>query len=127
MAGVPRAVACYLILVCACWRGGGASETEVEEPAPKPRVKGATCAEVARNAHDVVERAEDKELAARATPLGELVERRCDADAWSMELRRCVAGAKTVDDASACDKLSTVAQRDAFARDLEAMIVQDAP
>jgi hypothetical protein len=122
---VSRWLVCFALALAACWRGGGASETEVEEPAPKPRVKGATCAEVARNAHAVVERAEDKELAARADPLGELVERRCDADAWSMELRRCVASAKTVDEASACDKLSTQAQRDAFAQDFELMFVRD--
>ncbi len=121
---MTRRLACLLVVLAACWRGGG-GEAEVEEPAPRPRVKGATCAEVARNAHAVVERAEDKQLAARARPLGELVERRCDADAWSMELRRCVAGAKTVDEASACDKLSTQAQREAFAQDFELMFVRD--
>jgi hypothetical protein len=114
----------FCLALAACWRGGNA-ETEVEEPAPKPRVKGARCDEVGANVEIILERAADKQLAARAKPLREVVERRCDADAWSMELRRCVAGAKTVDDASACDKLSTKAQRDAFAEDLEVMFVRD--
>ena len=54
-----------------------------------------------------------------------VVMRRCEADAWSMELRRCVAGSKTVEEATACDKLSTKRQRDAFAKDLEVMIVTE--
>jgi hypothetical protein len=113
-------------MLVACWRGGG-GETEAEEPV-RPRQKGASCAEVARNVHDIVAHAQDKELAKRATGLAELVERRCEADGWSMELRRCVAGAKTVEEASACDKLSTKEQRDAFAQDLEATIVtEDGP
>jgi hypothetical protein len=113
---------CLLVLLASCWRSSG--ETEAEEPVRR-REKGASCAEVARNAHAVVERAEDKQLAARATTLAELVERRCAADAWSMELRRCVAGAKTVDEAAACDKLSTKDQRKAFEQDLEATIVTE--
>jgi len=117
-------VAC-LVLVCGCWRGSG--EPEAEEPAP-PRVKGATCEEVAGNVHDVVERAEDKELATRAVLLGSIATQRCQADGWSMELRRCVAGAKHVDDARTCDKLATEAQRKAFAHDVEVMIVtEDGP
>ena len=115
--------ACLLVVLASCWRGG-AAETEAEEPL-RPRQKGATCAEVSRNAHDVVERAEDKQLAARATPLAELVERRCSADGWSIELRRCVTGAKTVDEATTCDKLATDEQRGAFAQDLEATIVTE--
>lgn len=112
-----------LVVLASCWRGG-ATEPEAEEPV-RPRQKGATCAEVSRNAHDLVERAEDKQLAARATALGELVERRCTDDGWSIELRRCVTGAKTVDEAATCDKLATDVQRGAFAQDLEATIVTE--
>jgi hypothetical protein len=123
---MSKLIAC-LIVIAACWRGGSQTEPEVEEPV-RPRVKGATCTEVARNARDVVERAADKQLAARATPLGELVQRRCEADAWSMELRRCVTAAKTVEEATECDELATDEQRNAFAADLEATIVtEDGP
>jgi hypothetical protein len=114
--------ACLLVVLASCWRGGG--ETEAEEPVT-PRQKGATCGEVSRNAHDLVERANDKQLAARATVLAELVERRCMGDGWSIELRRCVTGAKTVDEATSCDKLATPEQRNAFAQDLEATIVTE--
>jgi hypothetical protein len=72
-----------------------------------------------------LDRANDKQLAARAKVLAELVDRRCTADAWSIELRRCVAGAKTVDEATTCDKLATPEQRSAFADDLEATIVTE--
>jgi len=109
------------MLVCACWRGG---DTETEEP-DSPRVKGASCDEVSLNVLDVVLHAKDQELARRAPSLRTLVQRRCAADAWSMELRRCVAGSKTADEATACDKLSTKQQRDAFAHDLEVMIVTE--
>ena len=111
-----------IFALAGCWRGG--DQTEVEEPV-RPRVKGAKCDEVSGNVHDVIERADDKQLAARADGFAAVVLRRCNADAWSIELRRCVVSAKTVDDASACDKLSTKDQRDAFAEDLEVMLVTE--
>ena len=137
MARVSRTVACDLIYVpamvnalciaaclvlCACWRGSG--EPEADEPAA-PRVKGATCEEVGLNVLEVVLHAEDKELAARAMSLRAVVERRCAADAWSIELRRCVTGAKSVEDGRTCDKLATQQQRDAFAHDVEVMVVTE--
>ncbi|HEY5927889.1 MAG TPA: hypothetical protein VIV11_39655 [Kofleriaceae bacterium] len=117
-----RVAACCLVL-CACWRGSG--EPEADEPT-EARVKGATCEEVGLNVREVVRKAEDKELAARATALRTLVQRRCEADGWAIELRRCVAGAKSVDDGRTCrDKLATQQQRDAFAHDVEVMIVTE--
>jgi hypothetical protein len=89
------------------------------------RQKGASCEEVGRNAHVVVASAADQELAARAPALQALVERRCDEDQWSIELRRCAAGAKTLDDTRICDRLATQRQRDAFTHDLEVMIVNE--
>ena len=120
MANALRIAAC--LALCACWRGTG--EPEAEEPAA-PRVKGATCEEVGLNVLDVVLHAEDKELAARAMQLRSVIERRCAADAWSIELRRCVVGAKSVEDGRACETLATPEQRKAFAHDVEVMIVTE--
>ena len=124
MASVSRAAAAYLIvLATSCWRGNA---NEPAEPAPEAaEVKGASCEQSAQNAHDVIAKAEDEQLAARAAPLQAIVLRRCQTDGWSMELRRCVAGATTVDDATTCDKLATKPQRDAFAHDVELMVVED--
>jgi hypothetical protein len=119
---LTRAIACTLLVVAGCWRGG--AETEAEQPTRR-RVKGATCEQVSGNVHAVVANAEDKELAARAGALRDVVQRRCAADAWSIELRRCVASATTVDDARTCDNLATQQQRDAFADDVEVMIVSE--
>ena len=90
-----------------------------------PRVKGATCEEAGLNVLDVVLHAEDPELAKRAIALRGVVEHRCAKDSWSMELRRCVAGAKKVDDARLCDKLASQTQRDAFAHEVEVMVVTE--
>ncbi|HEY5946801.1 MAG TPA: hypothetical protein VIV40_14960 [Kofleriaceae bacterium] len=119
---MSRAAAVCLMLVTACWRGG---ETEAEEPEAAPRTKGASCDEVGLNVLDIVLHADDRELAKRAMPLRGVVQRRCVADAWSIELRRCVAGAKTVDDGRACDTLATQQQRDAFQHELDVMVVTE--
>ena len=126
MAGVSRAAAAYLIVtfvVASCWRGNASEPAEPVSEAPE--VKGASCEQCAQNAHDVIAKAQDEQLAARAAPLQAIVLRRCKTDGWSMELRRCVAGATTVDDATTCDKLATKPQRDAFAHDVEVMVVED--
>jgi hypothetical protein len=115
--------ALLLVVIAACWRG---SEPATEEPAlVQPRQRGATCEQVAANTRTVLAAGKDAELAARADGFGGIVLRRCTADEWSIELRRCVAGAKTVDDTDACRELATEPQRDAFERDLEVFAVQD--
>ena len=121
MADVSRAIAACLIVVCACWRGG---ENEAEEPG-SPRVKGATCEEVGLNALEVLLHAQDPEIQKRAMDLRAVVERRCTSDGYSMELRRCLAGAKTIDEGRWCDRLATRQQIDAIAHEVEVMIVTE--
>jgi hypothetical protein len=122
MAGVSRAAAAALLIALAgCWRGG---ETDAEEPT-SARAKGATCEEVGLNALEVLIHADDRQLAARAMPLRDLVQRRCTADGWSIELRRCVAAAKTLDDGNLCKQLATPQQQTAFQHDVEVTVVTD--
>lgn len=107
-----------LLLVLAlagCWRGGVEA---AEEPAPA-RVTGATCDEASANAQRVIAASEDRDLAARAAPLAEIVRRRCGVDGWSMELRRCVTGAPVFADLDGCEKLATEPQRAKLQRDIE--------
>ena len=113
------------MLVAACWRGGGGGEaTEVEEPV-RPRERGATCEVVGNNMTLVVGRAENAKLAERARAFGDVIERHCGLDAWSMELRRCLAGAKVLDDTTMCEQLATDEQRQKLGDAIELMIVRD--
>lgn len=125
MAGVSRAAASYLIVavLCGCWRGS--AEPAAVEPSPRARRKGATCTEVGANVERMLARGGDADLAARATPMRGAVERRCAEDGWSVELRRCIAGARTAEDANGCETLATDAQREAFEHELEVMVVTD--
>ena len=49
---------------------------------------------------------------------------RCDADRWSVELRRCMAGVERAEDGDACERMLTPEQsrelRDELARELDA-------
>ena len=110
------------LALAGCWRG--ASEPVAEGPAPA-RVKGASCDQASANARVVLAAAEDKELAERARPFGEILLRRCDFDAWSMELRRCVTGAGNVSDLSGCERLATDNQRKKLEHDLEVFEVAE--
>jgi hypothetical protein len=117
-----RAQLVIALTLGACWRGG---DDKVVEPAPTAPQKGASCQQTADNAHAVIAKAEDEQLAARAPALRTIVVRRCELDGWSMELRRCVAGATSVADANTCDKLATAEQKRAFEHDVEVMIVSE--
>ncbi|HEX5061477.1 MAG TPA: hypothetical protein VFV99_19050 [Kofleriaceae bacterium] len=122
---MSRAVAC-LVLMAACWRGG---ETAAEEPEPQRHVRGqgATCDEARLNVLDVLLHAADPELVKRADTLSQLVGERCNYSAWSSELRRCVSGAKQVDDARLCEKLATDKQRKDFEIGLELVYAKESP
>jgi len=123
---MTRAPLVTALLLCACWRGG---ETEAEEPPPTRHVRGhgATCDEARLNALDVLLHAQDQELVKRADVLSRMIGERCQFSAWSAELRRCVAGAKTVDDARICDKLATDKQRKDFEIGLELVYAKESP
>lgn len=110
-----------MIVLAACRHG---DDGEAEEPSAA-HVKGASCDEDGANAFAVLSVADDKQLAARATPLRDLVQRRCAADGWSIELRRCVAAAKSLDDANVCKQLATPQQKAAFQHDIEVTVVTD--
>ncbi len=115
-----------LSLVAACWRNTG-NETAVvngipEESQPAPRRdKGATCGEVGENVRRIVSTAPDESLAKRADQIARVVIERCGADRWSMELRRCLTGAKTLDDSDGCERLATPEQQDALEHEIEMM------
>lgn len=91
----------------------------------RPREKGASCVEVGKNMTLVVGRAENAKLAERARAFGDVIERHCGLDAWSMELRRCLVGAKLLDDMSMCEQLATDEQRRKLGDAIELMIVRD--
>lgn len=112
------------MLAAGCWRNTG-SETAIvngvpEESAPA-REKGATCEEVGDNVRRIVATSPSESLAKRSDQIARVVIDRCGADGWSMELRRCLTGAKTLDDSDGCEKLATPAQNDALEREIEMM------
>jgi len=110
-----------LMIVCGCWRGGETSTTPPnEEPTVRAsRPQGAPCEEVADHVREVLGASEDEPLRLRADQLRGVIVRRCAADNWSMELRRCLAGAANIDDTDGCEKLATQEQQDALEHDVE--------
>ncbi len=61
----------------------------------------------------------DEKLRVRAEQIAKIVVRRCNADGWSMELRGCLASAKTPDDTEGCEDFATEAQEDALEKETE--------
>ena len=96
-----------------------------DEPEAPRLQKGATCDEVSDSARAALAVATDKELAKRADPIGIIVLRRCLEDKWSMELRRCVTGAKVDTEVQDCEKLATDEQRKKFEHELEVFAVTE--
>jgi hypothetical protein len=85
------------------------------------RVRGASCEEVAAHSREILRAGTDENLSRRADQIANVIITRCTAAAWSIELRRCLAGAKTVDDTDGCESLATEAQQEALERDVELM------
>lgn len=112
-----------LVLLVGCWRGGDTTTPEPiendETAQAAARDKGASCGEVAANARLLIEHGTDERLKTRAAQIEMVVARRCGEDGWSMELRRCIAGAKTLDDTDGCEKLATKEQSDKLEHDIE--------
>jgi hypothetical protein len=114
-----------LVLLVGCWRNTGNETTPEPEPDPTVEVprrdKGASCGAVGENVRRIVGTSPDDSLAKRADQIARVVVDRCAIDTWSMELRRCLAGAKTLDDSDGCEKLATPAQQDALEHEIEMM------
>jgi len=104
-----------LVLVAGCWRGGSdttpdpLSNDESGSGAPV-RERGASCDEVSANVRVLIDGSTQDDLKPRAAQIAMVVERRCREDGWSMELRRCIAGAKQLNDTDGCEKLATEEQ-----------------
>jgi len=114
-----------LVMVTGCWRGDvreTTPTTATSEPAPMATDGGAPCVEVANHVRDVMAKSNEGPVAKRAEEYRELIERRCSTDGWSMELKRCLIGAPTLDDTNGCEQLATADQQKALEHDVELML-----
>jgi hypothetical protein len=114
-----------LLAVAGCWRGDVRETTPGPSADDKPLATaqpGAPCAEVASHVRDVMAASNEGPVARRAEQYRELIERRCNTDGWSMELKRCLVGAPTLDDTNGCEQLATPDQQKALEHDVELML-----
>jgi hypothetical protein len=101
------------IALAAC--GGGTSSstqpaqpTTTAAPAPAPGPGGdASCQQAIEAMFAVTAANEAPELRARSA---KVFVHRCEADRWSVELRRCMAEVKQPEEADACEKMLTPEQ-----------------
>jgi hypothetical protein len=111
------------VMLTACWRGGTAPppvapEEEPEQGTISMRASSSGCTRVGQNVDDVLHKSEDQSLVARADAIRDVIERRCELDAWSDELRQCVVAAESIHDTDDCERLATPEQRASLEEDL---------
>nr|HEX4315528.1 hypothetical protein [Kofleriaceae bacterium] len=88
-------------------------------PAASPAASsGPTCAQVA----DSVMASMPQGAGELAVKLHQVIVQRCDQDKWTESARSCVVGAKTHQDAAACESQLTDDQKQALDRDGDAVI-----
>jgi hypothetical protein len=121
---VSRKASC-LIAWIACAACGGAKQTPSRPPPPAPApVEKASAEETCQQGVEVLfaitAANEPAELRTRAS---KVFVHRCEADHWSAEIRRCMAGVKAPADGDRCEALLTPEQnhelRDELARELD--------
>jgi hypothetical protein len=101
-----------LVLALGCGGGSKASTT------PKG---GVTCAAVADAMVGMMMEGKNQENAAEtAEAFNTIIEKRCDADVWSPEARKCLAAMRTRADAEQCSTLLTDEQQANLVRDQKA-------
>lgn len=118
------AVTVAIAALSACWRGGSSAPPPPvvpEEPvhgtvSMRPTASG--CTRVGENVDELLQRSEDQSLVSRAEAIREVVERRCESDGWSDELRQCLVSADSIHDTDDCERLATPEQRSALDEDL---------
>jgi hypothetical protein len=112
------------VVLPACWHGSAESAAPALAGPSAPiaaQPGGAPCDVVAANAHRIISGSGDEEMAGRARSIGAVVMRRCSEDGWSVELRRCMADARQLEDADRCESLATEAQRQALDEAIDAI------
>jgi hypothetical protein len=79
-----------------------------------PASAGASCDQAAGRMIDLLTADKKDVPPEQVKKFHDLFVERCGKDAWSVELRQCLAGMKTLDDANACEPKMTDAQKDAL-------------
>jgi hypothetical protein len=110
-------------MLTGCWRSSTSPAPAAPEPEPTPstvstRPVTSGCTRVGQNVDDLLRRSDDQSLIARADAIREVIERRCELDAWSDELRQCVGAAESVHDTDDCERFATPEQRSSLDEDL---------
>ena len=115
--------ALMLLALCGCWRGGETTETTPagETSVAAPREQGASCSEAADNVRSILTASAVEDLRSRADQIRTAMIRRCAQDKWSMELRRCLTGAPTLDATDGCEQLATPEQQAALEQEVKLM------
>jgi hypothetical protein len=116
------------VVLTACWRGSSEPAAPVSAVPAAPieaQPGGAPCDVVAATTHRIVSGSSDEVMARRARSIAAVVMRRCSEDGWSVELRRCMADARQLEDADRCEPLATEAQRQALDEAIESIESMD--
>lgn len=110
-------------MLTACWRGGTTPAPTMPEPEPEPapvamRSPLSGCTRVGQAVEDLLRKSDDQSLVTRADAIRDVLERRCELDAWSDELRQCIVAAESVHDTDDCERFATPEQRSSLDEDL---------
>jgi hypothetical protein len=81
---------------------------------PAPAAGGASCDQAAGRMIDLLTADKKDVPPEQVKKFHDLFVERCGNDAWTVELRQCLAGMKALDDANACEPKMTDAQKDAL-------------